>query len=89
MANLIIDLKERAFKVALQNVIIYIADRFQEKQKKSIGLGYAFEQKLDPDITAEKLISAEESIIYGFILNKFQDESFIEELKEYKEQEVG
>lgn len=89
MKDLMNDLKERSYKVAIQNVIINIANCFQEKQNKSIGLGYAFEQKLDPNITAEKLISAEESMIYGFILNKFQDEVFINELKDYREQEVG
>ena len=89
MKDLMNDLKERSYKVAVQNVIIHIANQLQEKQNKSIVFDHAFKQRLDPNITVEKLISAEESMIYGFILNKFRDEVFIQELKEYKEKEVG
>ena len=86
--NMINDIKKSTEKAAMMKVIAAIANMFQAKANLGTGVEDLLVKKEDPSIVADKMVALEEATIYGFILDKFKDETFLQELKEYRE-EVG
>lgn len=89
MSNMIHEIKKSTENAAMMKVIAVIANLFQTKSNAGTGVKELLEKREDPSIIVDKMVAMEEAAIYGFILNKLQDEVFLQELKEYKEQEVG
>ena len=92
MNNMSEEIQKSAANAAMMKAIAAIANLFQNKSNAGTGVTDLIQKREDPSIVADALVALEEAAIYGFILNKFQDETFLQELKDYKEQkeqEVG
>lgn len=91
MSRMVEDIKKSTEEAAIMKVIAAIANLFQMKSNTGTGVVELLEKKEDPSIVVDKMVALEEAAIYGFILDKFKDETFLQELKEYKDyrEEVG
>ena len=88
MNKMIDDIKKSTADAAMMKVIAAIANLFQTKSNTGTGVKELLEKREDPSIVVDKMVAMEEAVIYGFVLNKFRDETFLQELKEYKEQNI-
>ena len=91
MSRMVEDIKKSTEEAAIMKVIATMSNLFQSKSNLGTGVKELLEKRVEPSIVVEKMVALEEAAIYGFILDKFKDETFLQELKEYKDyrEEVG